>query len=172
MLVYMALIDSPADRSKFERIYMQYRTLMVTIAFGVLHNHHDAEDAVHQAFIKVAEHITEIEEAICPKTRAYVVTIAENKAIDIYRQKQRHPQLEYCDAMAGMTIEYYGSNVLAACMTKLPARERELILLKYKYGYTNEEVAELLGLTKSNAIKVDQRAKKKLRELCEEEGLL
>ena len=57
-------------------------------------------------------------------------------------------------------------------MTKLPARERELILLKYKYGYTNDEVAELMELTKSNIIKIDQRAKKKLRELCEEEGLL
>lgn len=172
MLIYMTMIDSPADRSKFERIYIQYRGLMMKTTLEVLRNQQDAEDAVHQAFIKIAEFIEEIDEAVCPKTKAYVVTIAENKAIDIYRKKQRHPQVEYCDAMAGMTIEYNGSNVLAACMAKLPARERNLIILKYKYGYSNDEVAKMLGLSKSNAIKIDQRAKKKLRELCMEEGLI
>lgn len=140
MLIYMTLIDSPEDRSKFEKIYIQYRSLMLKTALEVLHSQPDAEDAVHQAFLKIAEHIEEIEEAVCPKTKGYVVTIAENKAIDFYRQKQRHPQVEYCDAMAGMTVEYNGSNALAACMAKLPARERELILLKYKYGYSNNEV--------------------------------
>lgn len=172
MLIYLTMIDSPADRSKFEKIYIQYRGLMMKTSLEVLHNQQDAEDAVHQAFVKIAEHIEEIEEAICPKTKGYVVTIAENKAIDTYRKKQRHTQVEYCDAMAGVTVEYNGRNALAACMAKLPARERELILLKYKYGYSNDEVADLLGLTKSNAIKIDQRAKKKLSELCMEEGLL
>lgn len=172
MLLYVTLADSPADRSKFERIYIQYRDLMMKMAFRILQNRQDAEDAVHQAFIKIAEHIDEIEEAICPKTRAYVVIIAENKAIDIYRRKQRHPLLEYHDALSGVTIEYNGSNVLAACMARLPARERELILLKYRYGYRNEEIAKLMGLTKSNAIKIAQKAKKHLRELCKEEDLL
>lgn len=172
MMVYMMMIDSPEDQSKFEKIYLKYRGLMYQIAYGVLHNKQDAEDAVHQAFVKIAEHIEEIDVAVCPITKGFVVTIAENKAIDIYRKKQRHPQVEYCDALAGMTVEYNGSNALAACMAKLPARERELVLLKYKYGYNNDEVAKLMGLTKSNAIKIDQRAKKKLRELCMEEGLL
>lgn len=172
MLMYLMMIDSPEDRSKFEEIYIQYRGIMMKTALAVLNNHHDAEDAVHHAFVKIAEHIEKIEEAVCPKTKAYVVTICENKAIDLYRMKQRHPQVEYLDALAGVTVAYHGANALAACMAKLPARERELILLKYKYGYSNNEVAQLLGLSYSNAIKIDQRAKKKLRELCMEEGLL
>lgn len=172
MFVYLMMIDSKADRSKFEKIYLKYKNLMYHVAYKILQNKEDAEDAVHQAFIKIAEHIEEIEEPICPKTRGYVVIIVENKAIDIYRKRMRHPTLELYEATAGMTIEYSGSNELAHCMSKLSGVYREVILLKYKFGYTNDEVAKILGISKSNAIKIDQRAKKQLYELCGEEDLL
>ena len=91
MLIYLQMIETEQDRSKFERIYLQYRNLMFSAAFSVLHNPEDAEDAVHHAFVKVAENIDKISEAVCPKTAAYVVTIVENKAIDLYRRKKKHP---------------------------------------------------------------------------------
>lgn len=171
MLMYM-MADSEEDRSKFEKVYLQYRGLMYYVAFGILHNREDAEDVVHLAFVKIAEHIERIGEPDCPKTKGFVVTIVENKAIDTYRRKQRHPMLKLDDVMAGIIVEYNGSNQLAACMAKLSPRQREVILLKYKYGYTNDELAQILGISKSNVIQIDQRAKKKLRKLCGEEGLL
>ena len=172
MIAYMAMMDSESDRAKFKKIYLKYRHLMYTVACRIVRNRHDAEDAVHQAFVKIAEHIEEIEEPVCPKTRGYVVIIAENKAIDIYRRKQRHPVLNYEEEAAGMVIEYQGDNMLAACMAKLPARQREVILLKYRFGYSNEEVAGLMDTTVSNVLKTHQRAKQRLRELCEEESLI
>ena len=88
MLIYLMMIESPEDSSKFEMIYYQYRALMYHIAYKILNNEHDAEDAVHSAFVKVAENISKIENAVCPKTQSYVVTIVENKAIDLYRANQ------------------------------------------------------------------------------------
>ena len=172
MLIYMMMIDSEADRSKFEKIYLKYRYLMHDVAYEILQHKEDTEDAVHQAFIKIAEHIEEIEDPVCPKTRGYVVIIAENKAIDICRKRMRHPMLEYYEAASGITIEYNGCDKLTLCMSKLSAVQRQVILLKYKFGYSNGEVANILGISKSNAIKIDQRAKKLLYELCGEEGLL
>lgn len=172
MLVYMLMIDSPEDRSKFQKLYMKYRNLMYHIANEILHNHHDAEDAVHQTFLSIAEHIEEIEEPICPKTKSYVVTIVENKAIDVYRRKQRHPLVEYNDENVGIVIEYNGANALGKCMSQLPARYREIIILKYVHGYTFKETAQMMGITESNAKKMALRAKDKLSAMCEEEGLL
>lgn len=60
MLIYMMMIDSESDQSKFEQIYMKYKGLMFYVANDILHNEHDAEDAVHQAFIKIAENIKKI----------------------------------------------------------------------------------------------------------------
>lgn len=172
MMIYMSMIDSQEDRSKFEKIYLEYRGLMYSVAYKILNNTQEAEDAVHQAFVKVAENIEKIDEPVCPRTKGFVVTIAERKAIDVYRRKQRYPHVQYDDATVGMTVEYTGSNVLASCMAKLPARQREVILLKYHYGYTSKEIARIMDITEANAAKIDQRAKKKLLELCQEEGLL
>ena len=79
MLVYLAMIDSPEDQSKFERVYHKYRYLMLHIAKQILHNHHDAEDAVHQAFVAIIENIEKISDVDSPKTRSFVVIITERK---------------------------------------------------------------------------------------------
>ncbi len=89
MLMYLMMIDDPNDRSKFEQIYTQYRKLMYYVAFKILNQEQDAEDAVHTAFLKIAEKIETIEEAVSPRTQSYVCTIAENKAIDLYRLNKK-----------------------------------------------------------------------------------
>lgn len=57
MMIYLQMIDSPEDRSKFEQIYMEYRSMMFHMANRILTNEQDAEDAVHEAFLKIAENI-------------------------------------------------------------------------------------------------------------------
>ena len=94
MVIYLQMIDTPDDRSKFEQIYLEYRGLMFHVANEILHNEQDAEDAVHQAFVNVAKNMEKIGSPNCPKTKGYVVTIAENKAIDLYRRRKRHQMLE------------------------------------------------------------------------------
>ena len=84
MLIYMMMLETPEEKSKFEQLYLEYKGLMFHVAYEILHNEQDAEDAVHQAFVKIAENIKKIDDPICPKTHSYVVTIVENKAIDLY----------------------------------------------------------------------------------------
>ena len=172
MMIYLQMIDTPEDRSKFEFLYMEYRGLMFHVANKILHNEQDAEDTVHQAFLKVAENIEKIGDPKCPKTQGYIVTIAENKAIDLYRRRQKRQGVELSDDLPGVTAIYEGENTLAACILKLPARYREVILLRYYQGYSVKEVAAILGLSLSAASKLNQRAKNRLRELYEKEDRL
>ena len=60
MLIYLQMIDTPEERSKFEQIYLEYKGLMFHVAYEILHNEQDAEDAVHHAFVKIAENIRAI----------------------------------------------------------------------------------------------------------------
>ena len=69
-------------------------------------------------------------------------------------------------------MEYEGDDGLVSCILKLPARYREVILLKYEQGYNTREIAQMLKLTVSNTNKILQRAKNKLEKLCREEGVL
>lgn len=145
---------------------------MYRVADEILHNHHDAENAVHQAFLSIAEHIDDVDVSIPQRTRSYVVTITENKAIDLYRVKQRRSAVELDAEAIGIQIEYEGTNVLAKCMSQLPPRYRELLILKYVHSYTFKETAKIMGITEVNAKKIALRAKDKLAAMCKEEGLL
>lgn len=168
MILYLQTIESPADQSKFETLYLEYRDMMYGIAYKILRNIPDAEDAVHQAFLTIAENILKIDDPMCPKTRGYIVTIVESKAIDIYRRKKAHPTVQYSDETLGISMEYDGTNALAGCILKLPARQRHILILKYSHGYSLKEIARMLGMTYANALKQEQRAKAKLKSLCEE----
>lgn len=172
MIIYMQMLETPEEKSKFEQLYLEYKGLMFHVAYEILHNEQDAEDAVHQAFIKIAENIKKIDDPICPKTHSYVVTIVENKAIDQYRKQQKHQTVELIDDIQGTNAHYEGDNDLTKCILKLPARYREMILLRYHHGYSVREIAGMMGISLSAAIKLDQRAKQKLKKLCEEAGIL
>lgn len=172
MIIYLQMIDTPEDKHKFEILYREYRGLMFYLANRILKNEQDAEDAVHTAFVSIAEHIQKIEEVLCPKTKGYIVTIVESKAIDMYRRKQRHPKLSLCEELEGFAVLDEDSHTIARCFSLLPAQDKYILMLKYRYGYENREIAKMLGITQANAIKRIQRAKDKLEKLCHEEGLL
>ena len=101
MFLYLAMIDSDADKSKFEILYSEYKNLMYYTANRILHNSSDAEDVVHQAFLKVIEILDTISSPRCHKTRALLVTITEHKAIDLYREKQRRNVLPLAEEYIG-----------------------------------------------------------------------
>ena len=84
MFIYLAIIDSPEGKLKFEVIYERYKGLMFYTANSVLGDTRDSEDIVHDAFLK----IDEIDDPKSPQTRYLIVTITENKAIDLYRKRK------------------------------------------------------------------------------------
>lgn len=176
MLVYLALIDAPEDRNKFELVYQHYRGLMFYIARGILDSDQDAEDAVHDAFLKIAEHIEQISQPLCPKTRAFVVIIVERKALDLYRRKNRRAVLsleeESIHVPSPSRLDgLEGGDAVSRAIAALPIRYRELILLKYDQGFDDREVARLMGMTRANVSRTIQRAKKLLQTLLEQEGV-
>ena len=172
MLFYLQMIDGPEDRLKFEKVYIAYRGLMFHVAAQILENEQDAEDAVHDAFVSIAKSISKISDLESPKTKAYVVTIVESRAIDLYRKNKRNQSVPLDEELEGVPVEYHGDNGLARCMAKLPARYREFLLLKYAQGFENRELARQFGLSMDALYKLDQRAKARLRNLCEAEGVL
>ena len=171
MLVYLSMIDTPEDRDKFERIYIQYRNLMYHVAYGILGNHFDAEDAVHQAFVAIIRNLQKIGEINSPQTRSFVVLITERKAIDIIRTSHRNKNLPIEEECIGVEVPLPGDSGLADVLAELPAHYREILLLRYDNGYSVVELAQILGMTQSGVRKLIGRAKKKLECLLEENDI-
>jgi len=165
MLIYLQLIETEEDKSKFEEIYAEYRNLMFFLANNRLHNKQDAEDAVHQVFVKIAENIQKVE-PVSPKTKRLVVVMIENAVTDMLRKRSRYPSVEYLeDDQAVSTPDLGEDDLLDQCIWKLPEKQRTVIWLKYRDGYSLREIASLMGITLVWAQKLDQRAKKRLAKL-------
>ena len=119
MMIYLTMIDTPEDRDLFEAIYTKYRYLMLHVANKVLLNHHDAEDAVHEAFISVIKNIKKFSDVASPKTRLLIVLIVERKAIDILRKRQKENVLELNEDIIGIEVPAPGDLGIADAIARL-----------------------------------------------------
>lgn len=164
MLIYLQMIESEEDKTRFEALYDRYRCLMFSAANRILNNPTDAEDAVHQAFVSIIENLDRIREVDCPQTRSYVVIITEHKAIDQIRARRHIAEEAEIDALAGLEIPLPGDGGLADAMAKLPARYREVLLLRFDNGYSTREIAKMLDMKEDSARKLIWRSKEALRK--------
>ena len=86
-MIYLMIIDSEENKRKFVVLYEKYRYLLMKVAYDVLGDNYLAEDAVHEAFIKVTKNMEKIGDVNSQETKRYLITITKNSAIDIYRKK-------------------------------------------------------------------------------------
>ena len=171
VLIYLQAIEGRGSKHKFEQLYHAYRGLAYHIAFRYLGHEQDAEDAVHHAFMKVAENILKISDPVCPKTRSYIVIIVERVCIDMLRKANLHPVLPFQEETYQVFDTPEEDDPLSRCILKLPKSQQQVIWLKYHHGYELREISQMLDISLSSARKLDQRAKDKLRELLLEEGI-
>lgn len=173
MLIYCTIIEEE-QRNDFEAMYTRYCQLLYQVAFDILQDRYLAEDAVSETFWKAAKHYSKVTEPVSGKTRRFLVIICERTAIDLYRKRKKQQvlsldELEYEQSDGSVTILPEEEGTLAAAMARLPKTYREIILLRYSFGYSVKEMAKLLGFSEAKVYKCITRAKKKLEILLETE---
>lgn len=94
LIFYMSLIDDESQHRLFEEIYLNYRKQMFLVARSVLGSDSDAEDIVHDVFMKIAKkhmsRISKIENDT--DLRNYLLKATKHTALDHLR-KQRHEKI-------------------------------------------------------------------------------
>jgi len=83
---YMSFIDDENDKSRFEVIYDTYRKRMVLTAYSVIHDRNEAEDVVHDTFIKIARNMKSINDPLSNETLSYVIKATKNNAINFWKK--------------------------------------------------------------------------------------
>ncbi len=100
--------------------------------------------------MSIIDNLDKIENVDCPETKSYVVIISEHKAIDIIRSRKHILGEELLETIHGVDIPLPGDNGLADAMSKLPARYREVLLLRFANGYSTREIAKMMGMTEGS----------------------
>src|SRR5215471_19994482 len=81
------LAESRTVEQKIEAAVREHAQLVFKICYAVVRNHHDAEDATQEVFLRVWRNAPRLEEI--KDLRSWIARIAWNVAID---RKRRHPE--------------------------------------------------------------------------------
>lgn len=174
---YMAFIDDEDDREKFEIIYNEYRKRMVSTAYSILRNHEDAEDAVHEAFIRIAKNMKSIDDPKSKKTLAYVITATKNNAINIFNKNKRNSEHIFIGDIENLTDEHFFEKLsvskdyekIVSAIRNLNDTYRDVMFYHYVCEMKIKDIADLLGKKNSAVRQQLVRGKKMLIEILEKE---
>lgn len=158
-MIYLMMIDSKEDRSKFEILYEKYRKLMFVEAKGILKDNYLAEDAVHNSFINIAKNMSKVGDVESTETKNFIMIITKNVFLDMYRKRARSlnqeisvdedeekdilissKEMDLCDILSE-------ENSLMNIIRNLPDKYRDVFLLKYVSEYDNKKIAKILNIS-------------------------
>ena len=172
--MYLAVISDDDDKNYFEQLYLKYRQDMYRTAYGILHNKQDSEDAVHQAFLQIADNFDKIKSIPCQEIRAFFVIIIRNVSLNIYNKNKKRSErnLETEENNTNIEIDFfekYEYEKLVKTISQLPQIYKDIIFLRYLEEFSVKEVARMLDISQNTVWKRTERAKKMLKELLEKE---
>lgn len=168
-------IENDEERSLAENLYLTYKSRMYGIAYAILHDREDAEDAVMDAVFSIVKNISLFSQASRNKTGSLIVVIIRNAAINRYNYNKRRStssldeaenDIPYSDPtpeeMFGRKEDY---EELLRVIRTLDPIYRDILLLKYLYEYDNRAIAAMTGVAEATVRVRLMRAKEKLSVL-------
>ena len=133
------------------------------IAYSIVRNEHDAQDAVQQALLAVWARRECVEFA---RLKPYLTRAVMNACRDIQRARQKAIPMKEMPEMSYQPPD----GVLADAVERLPEELRLPLLLHYMEGYDVREIAKMMGTTKGAVCAGLARAREKLRAYLEEDA--
>ena len=147
-----------AEEATLAALVSQYAGALYRVAYSVLRNPADAEDAVQEAFVRVLRHRDTLGEV---DQRVWLIRIVWNIVLDRKRRAKTRPETDDvaelarvlpCDGLSAEQIAaaaQHHAHVLA-CVEKLPVKERQVLMLSAFEELTSVEIAEVLSITESS----------------------
>ena len=151
------------EQKKFEACYEKYADMLYRIALSYLKNADDAEDAVHDTFVKYIRHLFRFNDE--SHERAWLVRVTVNRCKDLLKSHVHSPLEDAMDIPCPDT----DTSVLSVLAT-LEDSYRIAITLHYLEGFSVEETADILKLSVS-AVKMRlMRGRQMLKNKIEKEN--
>jgi RNA polymerase sigma-70 factor (ECF subfamily) len=176
-----APVAKPLDKAQtIAQLVADYSTALYRVAFSVTRNTAEAEDAVQETFLRVLRHESRLGEI--RDYRVWLVRIVWNIVLDRKRRAKTRPEGEdIADHARILTTGERGADAsvissqeharILALIGRLPAREREALLLSAVEELTTAEIAAALGTTESSIRSRIFRARRELSVLLDKEGI-
>lgn len=137
---------------------------MFRVAYVLLRNRTDCEDAIQTAILQAYEHLPQLHDK--KRFRAWCMRIVKHACYDLLRK--RRDMLPLNEEL--VTDELPVENIdLYRALTRVRAESRVVLVLYYSEQYTQKEIAEILDIPAGTVASRLSRARTELRNLMTEE---
>lgn len=163
------------DKAAFGFLIEAYQTPVYNLAYRMLNNSGEAEEAAQEAFIRAYTRL----QTYNPdhKFSTWMLSITSNYCIDLIRKRRAlllsideplpaHPALmsEKAKGPEGQMVLSQQQEMVQSLLQELPDEYRETVVLRYWYELSYEEIAEMMDTTVSAIKSRLFRARKRLAE--------
>lgn len=160
------------DRKSIQALFEEYHGLVLQSAYRITGSAEDAEDILQTVFMRLLKR--EEPPALGGGARAYMQRAAVNASLDVLRARKaaKAVPLEAVDAVLETRPvdrpDRIGSSVelgkwLRQAIGQLRPRSAEVFVLRFLEGYSNQEIAELLGTSAGTIGVVIHRTRSRLQ---------
>jgi len=158
------------DQEAFEMIVNKYQAGALSLAWGILENRAEAEDAAQEAFFRAFLNLQNFDRA--KNFKNWLYAIVHKRCLDRIRklqtEKKYRPRMAEATAPASSGLMRVPgaeeSSVLNPLLKRLTVKERLALSLSVTEEYTAAEIAEVLHCAESTARVHLFNAKRKLRK--------
>jgi RNA polymerase sigma-70 factor (ECF subfamily) len=156
-------------QEQFEKLFSQHSRIVYRAAYSVTGNEHDAQDIVQDLFLKLIDRGLTLESVANPA--GYLFRMAINEGLRRFRIRKRKNQtddgLDHLEETLtdDRQLEVNMRRKLLDAMAQLDPEHAEVLVLWADHGYTDEEIAGMLGKSRGAVAMTLNRAKARLRKI-------
>lgn len=174
--LYLALIDEEWDLIRFEEAYYEYKGLLHYIAKKILQDEHRAEDAVQEAFLRIAKNFHKVGNIKTTSTKNFFILITRRVCLNLLEREEKFSTateeeisfFENSYTPGSLPDSFAGEAELIRQILSLPESMRSVLYLQAVYGFNAKETANLLGISVGAVWKRTSRARAILKKELEE----
>ena len=152
LLIYFTFIDNPKDCEKFEQLYNLYKTRMLSVAYNILRDSCEAEDAVHTAFIAIAKNTSCIDDPCSNRSLSYVLKAAKHTALNVANSKWNQVKYENIDDLYDLSEEDFAESIICSdnynrlveCIKSMDDTYRDVLYLHFVEEMSAKQISMLL----------------------------
>ena len=153
---------------ELDELYRHHAAEVFRYAYAVLGNRADAEDVTQTTFVNALRALERGEQPRKPSN--WLITIAHNLIRQRFRQQQARPhevELDRDVPAAEADDESPSIDELVRALQRIPATQRQALVLRELEGRTYAEICEVLGVSQSALEALIFRARRSLAEELE-----
>ncbi len=156
------------DRSALHFLYVRFADDVCGFVNSIVRDSHEAEDITQNVFAKLPKAIGRYEQREVP-FGAWILRVARNAALDHLRARRQIPFEQVRTSDEGHDqVGFERSQSLREALSRLPADQREVLVLRHIAGLSPGEIAERLGKSEGSIHGLHHRGRSALQDALRE----